>query len=214
MACEKKFWEDPYLRTLDTTVTSVQENVITLKETIFFAFSGGQQSDSGTINDLEVLEARKDGKEIYYKVPIEHGLKVGDPVQVKIDWDKRYKLMKLHFAAELVLEWVYQNFNYPEKIGANISEDKARVDFYWEGNINKVFPELNQAFAQLVEADLEIESNFSDIEDEIRYWAIEGFAKVPCGGTHIKRTSEIGAVRFKRNNIGKGKERIEILLAM
>ena len=214
MACEKKFWEDPYLKTLDTTVTSVQENVITLKETNFFAFSGGQQSDSGTINDLEVLEARKEGKEIYYKVPTEHGLKVGDPVQVKIDWDKRYKLMKLHFAAELVLEWVYQNFNYPEKIGANISEDKARVDFYWEGNINKVFPELNQAFAQLVEADLEIESNFSDIEDEIRYWAIEGFAKVPCGGTHIKRTSEIGAVRFKRNNIGKGKERIEILLAM
>ncbi|MBF4692384.1 alanyl-tRNA editing protein [Fusibacter ferrireducens] len=212
MACVKKFWEDPYLEQLETTVTSVQDDIITLKETILFAFSGGQQSDSGTINGLEVLEARKEDKEIYYKLAKDHGLKVGDLVHTEIDWDKRYKLMKLHFAAELVLEWVYQNYNHPEKIGANISEDKARVDFYWDGNINSVFPELNRAFAQLVEANLEIESNFSDVQNEVRYWRIDGFAKVPCGGTHIKRTGEIGAVRFKRSNTGKGKERIEILL--
>ena len=57
-----------------------------------------------------------------------------------------------------------------------------------------------------------ITSAFSDESNEIRYWEIEGFAKIPCGGTHIKRTSEIGAIRLKRNNIGGGKERIEILL--
>ncbi|HOG04600.1 MAG TPA: alanyl-tRNA editing protein, partial [Accumulibacter sp.] len=38
------------------------------------------------------------------------------------------------------------------------------------------------------------------------------FARVPCGGTHVRRTGEIGSIRLKRNNIGRGKERVEILL--
>ena len=41
---------------------------------------------------------------------------------------------------------------------------------------------------------------------------IDGFARVACGGTHIKRTGEVGPIKLKRNNIGKGKERIEIFL--
>jgi Ser-tRNA(Ala) deacylase AlaX len=44
------------------------------------------------------------------------------------------------------------------------------------------------------------------------FWKIEDFSKVPCGGTHLKRTSEVGALRLKRKNIGKGKERVEIYL--
>lgn len=212
MACRKVFWENPYLVELDTVVTSIKDNQLTLKETIVYGFSGGQQSDSGTINGFEILEARKDEKEIYYTIRAGHGLKVGDLAHVEIDWVKRYRLMKLHFAAELVLEWVYQNYNHPEKIGANITEDKARVDFYWDGNINKIFPELENAIGKIIESDLAIESNFSDVENEIRYWEIKGFGRVPCGGTHIRRTGEIGKVKFKRTNTGGGKERIEIQL--
>ena len=44
----------------------------------------------------------------------------------------------------------------------------------------------------------------------MRYWEIEGFARVPCGGTHLKRTGEVGNIALKRKNIGKGKERIEV----
>ena len=54
---------------------------------------------------------------------------------------------------------------------------------------------------------------FSDEANQGRYWEIEGFARVPCGGTHLKRTGEIGPVTLKRVNIGKGKERIEIRVA-
>lgn len=43
-------------------------------------------------------------------------------------------------------------------------------------------------------------------------WEIEGFSKVPCGGTHVKSTAEVGFVTLKRINIGGGKERIEIRL--
>jgi len=212
MPCKKIFWKDPYLTHLDTVITSVNGNIVTLKETILYAFSGGQQSDSGTINGFDVLDARKEDREIYYTLGDGHGLKVGDDVHIEIDWAKRYKLMRLHFAAELVLEWVYQHYDHPEKIGANITVDKARVDFYWEGNINRIFPELEKAIEEMVSSDLVIESHFSDEENEIRYWEIKDFNKVHCGGTHIKRTGEIGNIKLKRSNPGGGKERIEIQL--
>jgi len=213
MTCKKIFWEDPYLRQLDTQVTNINKNILTLKETIVFAFSGGQASDNGTINGLKILCAEKVGKEIYYTVLDDHGLQVGDNVHVVIDWTKRYRLMRLHFAAELILELVYQKYNHPEKVGANITEEKARVDFIWDGNISDIFPELTQRFTSLVDADLEIVSGYSDMEKEIRYWEINGFARVPCGGTHIRRTGEIGKVKLKRHNIGRGRERIQIELA-
>ena len=212
MACIKVFWENPYLTALEGVVTQVNGDVITVDQTIIYAFSGGQQSDTGSIDGMPVLEAKKENLEIYYTLPSGHGLCVGDKVQQRIDWEKRYKLMKLHFAAELILECVYQDYGHPEKVGANITEDKARVDFYWEGNITSIFPELLARVQTLIANDLMITSAFSDESNEIRYWEIEGFAKIPCGGTHIKRTSEIGAIRLKRNNIGGGKERIEILL--
>ncbi|CZO41432.1 alanyl-tRNA synthetase [Legionella pneumophila] len=46
----------------------------------------------------------------------------------------------------------------------------------------------------------------------MRYWEIEGFSKVSCGGTHVKSTAEVGYITLKRSNVGKGKERIEIYL--
>ena len=213
MSVRKVFWDDPYQTELQTTVTSASENIITLRETIAYAFSGGQQSDDGTINGHKILKAQKNGKEIYYTIDNGHNLKTGDTVLVKIDWDKRYKIMKLHFAAEVILELVNQNFHRPEKIGANITSEKSRIDFIWEKNISEIFPVLEQKAKELIAADKQIISAFSSEADEIRYWKIEGFGQVPCGGTHIKRTSEIGALKLKRDRQGKSKERIEIYLA-
>ena len=213
MALKKLFWEDPYLKEINARVTSVNDNVITLDKTIAYAFSGGQASDSGTINKYKIIEAKKFGEEILYTIDPNHNLEVNNEVIVKIDWDKRYKIMKLHFAAEIILELIYQNFNRPEKIGANITEDKARLDFKWDGNISKIFPFLENRAREIIESNFVIVSQFSDEENEMRYWEIEGFAKVDCGGTHIRKTGEIGDIILKRGkSLGSNKERIEIYL--
>lgn len=213
MAVIKIFWDNPYQTELNTKIKSVDNNIVTLDATIAYAFSGGQQSDDGTINGYKILTAKKVDTEIYYTIEQPHSLKVGDDAFMKIDWDKRYKIMKLHFAAEIILELVNQNFNRPEKIGANITSEKARLDFIWQNNIAEIFPVLEAKAKELIDSDMIIESAFSDPEKEIRYWEIEGFGKVSCGGIHIKRTGEIGAIRLKRDRQGKNKERIEIYLA-
>jgi Ser-tRNA(Ala) deacylase AlaX len=210
---KKIFWENPYLTQLDTVITSVKDTGITVEQTIFFAFSGGQESDYGTIGDRRVLQARTEGRESVYTLENGHGLKPGDQVSMKIDWERRYKLMRLHFAAEIVLELVYQKLGSIRKIGAHIAQDKARIDFEWDGNISKVLPEIQKEALRIIEANHDIISAFSDEEKEKRYWEIRGFARVPCGGTHLKRTGEVGEIELKRKNPGKGKERIEIYVS-
>ena len=210
---KKIFWEDPYLTQLETHIATVKDNDITVEQTIFYALSGGQESDYGTIGNNRVLQARKEGKEIVYTLENSHGLKPGDQVRMNIDWERRYKLMRLHFAAEIVLELAYQNLDSIEKIGAHIAQDKARIDFKWDENISTVFPFIKKEALGIIEANQEIMSAFSDEEKEERYWEIRGFSRVPCGGTHLRKTGEIGEIELKRKNVGKNKERIEIYVS-
>jgi Ser-tRNA(Ala) deacylase AlaX len=208
----KVFWEDPYLTRLDTHITSVNGNIVTVAQTIFYAFSGGQESDTGTIGNYHVLEARKEGLEIIYRLEEGHGLKRGDAVTMTIDWERRYRLMRLHFAAEIVLELAYQNLEPITKIGAHIAQDKSRIDFEWGENIAHAFPMLQEKVRAIISADQPIISAFSDEAQERRYWEVSGFGKVACGGTHLRKTGEVGEIELKRKNIGKGKERIEIYI--
>lgn len=212
MSTEKVFWTEPYLAELNAHVTSADSGRITVDRTIAYAFSGGQSSDCGTMNGYRILKAEMDGKEIYYTLEGNPPLSVGDEICIKIDWVRRYRLMKLHFAAEIILELVNKLMGKPSKIGAHITDSKARLDFVWEDNISGMFPYLLSEASRIIEADLPVISDFSDIKNERRYWEVKDFGRVPCCGTHVRTTGELGPIRLKRENIGKGKERIEITL--
>lgn len=206
---EKIFWINPYQTELCSTVTNIVGNVVELSHTIFYAESGGQESDEGTIGGISVVKAEKYEFGIYYLLEKEPNFSIGDEVETKINWDRRYSLMKLHFAAELVLELFTQSYMI-NKVGAHISQEKSRIDFEWEKNISSLLPEINEKAQKIIDANFNIESGFSNEQLQKRYWKVEGFAQVPCGGTHLKQTSEVGRIILKRKNIGKGKERVEI----
>lgn len=208
----KLFWIDPYLCQCDTTVSAVRGPIVTLAETVFYAFSGGQESDTGTIGGHPVLQARKVGADIEYELAPEHGLSAGDAVRVEIDGERRRRLMRLHFAAELVLELTTRARPGIEKIGAHIAADKARVDFASPENLSPLLPTLAAQAQAIIDSDCPIHKGFSDEATQRRYWEVTGFTRVPCGGTHLRRTGEVGILRLKRKNIGQGKERIEVFV--
>jgi alanyl-tRNA synthetase len=187
--------------------------VITVEETIFYAESGGQESDAGTIGGRPVLRAEKRGFDIWYTLADAEGLRVGDAVPIAIDGARRYRLMRLHLAAELVLELVYRALPGVEKTGAHIAADKARIDFAWPESIAPLLPTFQRDAQALIDADHPIASAFSDEPNERRYWEIAGFARVACGGTHMRRTGEIGKLALARDNRGKGQQRIVIKAA-
>lgn len=99
-----------------------------------------------------------------------------------------------------------------EKVGAHMSEDKARVDFILPENIEIYFPTLLSEFKTIIQSDLPIEKGYINHEKRHRYWRIEGLATVPCRGTHVKSTAEVGYVNLRRKRANKGVERIYITL--
>ena len=208
---QKVFWDDPYQRSLTTRVATVDDARVLFEDTIAFSFSGGQESDTAWVNGVPIIDSQIEGTMIYYTIEDDHGLVPGDTVTMEIDWPRRYQLMRSHFAAELILELITQKYKL-KKIGAHIAETKSRIDVICDQNISSVFEDVLVGYNRIIEQDLPIKKDFSNPETQKRYWEIEGFSKVPCGGTHVKSTAEVGLVRLKRVNIGKSKERIKIRL--
>ena len=150
---EKIFWDDPYKRVLTTKVASVANNVILLEETIAFSFSGGQESDVGYIGWYKILNSEKSKNLIYYTIEEGYSLQVNDEVKMKIDWEGRYKLMRLHFATELILELVTRKLHLG-KIGAHIAKTKSRIDFVYDKNISSIFKEVLANYNKIIADDL------------------------------------------------------------
>lgn len=207
----KVFWENPYQTTLETTVTSVDGNTVLFADTISYSFAGGQESDKAWINGIPIVDSKMDGTLIYYTLANNHNLHAGDAVTMTIDWPRRHRLMRLHFAAELILEIVTQKYHL-EKVGAHIAENKSRIDFKSDTNISPLLPAILAEYNEIITSDRIIEKGYSDVATQRRFWKIDGFAQVPCGGTHVRSTAEVGCVTLKREHPGKSIERIEIRL--
>ncbi len=226
----KVFWDNPYQQSLETKVSQVDGNVIVFAETIGFSECGGQESDVVTVNDIKVLSSRMDKCApflIYYTFPEGHGFVPGTNVTMKIDWLRRNRLMRLHFTCELILVLMNRLFNEtlegvelkPEEIdtiikkrGAHIAENGARVDFECDKNITVYFPKVLEEYNKIIAEDLPIEKGFLDETNQTRYWRLPNIATVPCGGTHVRSTGEVGAIELKRDRANKGVERIRIFL--
>ncbi len=208
----KLYWDEPYRSSVDTVVTAVDGDALTLRDTIFYAFSGGQESDRGSIAGLSVLEASHGEGGPWYRLRPGHGLCVGDSATVAIDGERRYRLMRLHSAAEILLQLVNRALPGVQRIGAHIAEDKARLDFSWPHSLSPLLGMLGTELESFVAKDLAIDCGYSDQAAERRYWRVPSLDAVPCCGTHPRRTGELGSLLLKRDNRGRGQERIEIYL--
>jgi len=214
---QKLFWQDPYQTQCTATITKINGNKIKLNQTIFFAFSGGQESDEGTIGSIKVVEALKQGDkeniiDIEYVLEKEPGFKVGDTVEVKIDGDRRAKLRNLHSATHLLYYFFIAKVGKQKIIGSHIGAEKARIDFEYEKPIQELLPEIEKATNAFLAQNHPILRTPDEKSPDLWWWQC-GEWKMPCGGTHPRTTAETGKIALKRKNIGKGKERIEIFLA-
>ncbi|MCK4319026.1 alanyl-tRNA editing protein [Candidatus Micrarchaeota archaeon] len=208
---EKLFREKPYLEETEAKVTSVNGNRITLDKTIFFAFTGGQASDSGIIGGIPVAEAKAQEKEIFYTLEKEQDFKEGDIVKIKIDAEKRSRIRRLHSAAHIVYMIFTDKTGIKKLIGSNVDEKKSRVDYEYPESISPMLIEIEEKVNEFLARGYEIKTYPSKENPDRWVWECNG-VKMPCGGTHVRNTFEIGKIRLKRKNIGAGKERIEIML--
>jgi misacylated tRNA(Ala) deacylase len=231
------FREDSYLQTLPATVTAITpEGGVVLDRTIFYATSGGQPNDLGRIEwDGRVVElsgvVHPDGdKSRIVHVPVTevHELRSGQSVNLVLDFARRYRLMRMHTALHL-LSVV---FPFPVT-GGSIGEDKGRLDFDMpevpedlqalEDELNRLVAGNHDVTAEWI-TDAEMEQNANLIktmkvkppmgQGRVRLIRIGDVDLQPCGGTHVKNTSEIGALKLgKIEKKGAQNRRVSLLFA-
>lgn len=214
---KKLFHSDPYQTTAQATVESIQDNTVVLDQSIFFAFSGGQESDEGTIGGIAVETATdtstKDNPDVIeYELASKPPFSVGDTVTVVIDEKRRNNIMRLHSAVHLVYYFVIEELGELEIIGSHISAEKGRIDFETETNLNEIRQTIQNQLQDYIQEAHEIQTVPDEQDPHIRWWKCEDYTMM-CAGTHVQNTKEIAQVKLKRKNLGSGKERIEITLA-
>ncbi len=212
----KLFWRDPYQTQCTAKVTSINGMKVKVDQTCFYAFSGGQQSDEGTIAGMRVLNAVKEGDkeniiDIEYELETEPDFKVGDEVEIQIDGKLRSNLMKLHAAAHIVYYFIVEKLGKVKIAGSNVAGDKARIDIATDQALTELVPELEKVTNEFCAQGHEIKRVQDENNPDLWWWQLNEW-RMPCGGTHVKNTKEIGHLKFNRKNKGKGKERIEIIL--
>jgi len=210
----KLFWQNSYQVKFDATVTKIIGDSVVLDATCFYPKSGGQVGDTGYLEALRVIDTLP-GKDvdIVHLLETKPLFNAGTLVHGKVDWERRYNIMKLHSASHIVyylMQEVFGKCCKPASSGI-VDEKKDRSDYQFKEKLNKEKLVVVQERAnQLISKGYGIKT-WS--ENGKRYWKINPFPIMKCGGTHIKNVKEIGAIRIKRGKKpGKGRERIEITL--
>ncbi|MDV3103534.1 alanyl-tRNA editing protein [Thermococcus waiotapuensis] len=208
----KLYYEDPYMKEARARVLEVKDNALLLDQTIFYPTGGGQPHDTGWINGVEVLEVYKDDSgNVWHVVATPEKFRAGDEVELKIDWERRYRLMRIHSAMHL-LEHVLNEIlpGKWELHGSGMSPEKGRYDIEYQENLNQYNEKIIELFNRYVDEGGEMKVWW---EGETRYTQIRDFEVIPCGGTHVRDIKEIGHIKkLKRSSLGKGKQRLEIWL--
>jgi misacylated tRNA(Ala) deacylase len=235
MDTELLFRDDAYLRIASGKVVEVSERGIILDRTIFYPLGGGQAGDTGSMTRdngevLTVADTRKGeilGQVLHVPAPGAVLPAAGEMLQLAIDWDRRYALMRLHTALHVMSCVVIAPVT-----GGNISPDKARLDFDIDISLldaGRIEAGTNELIARAVDTetvwitDEELERRPELVKTmsvqpprgagRVRLLKIPGIDLQPCGGTHVKNIDEICGIRVtKIRSEGRRNKRVEIVL--
>ena len=215
------FRDDAYLTRTAAVVTGVTDRGgILLDQTVFYPTGGGQPGDKGTLTlgDGTVIEiataVKGDTPDEIVHVPAEGSPlpEVGANVTAEIDWDTRHRLMRMHSCLHLLSAVL----PYPVT-GGQVSDGKGRLDFDLpEATLDKeeITAELNRIIGEnhtltsdwISEEELDAQPELVKTmpvqpprgAGKIRLIKVADVDLQPCGGTHVRNTSEIGAVRVRK----------------
>ncbi|MFI5030233.1 MAG: alanyl-tRNA editing protein [Reyranellales bacterium] len=230
---EELFRQDAYLKQADATVTAVEDRGVRLDRSIFYPTGGGQPGDTGMLRwdggEARIADTVKaDGNDVLLVLaPDAPKPAVGTQLRCELDWERRYKHMRMHTALHVMSAIIKGNVT-----GGQVNADKSRLDFNLEGDvptkewvteeINKILANDHPVVPQWV-TDEELTSRPELVktmsvrppmgQGRVRLLSIDGVDLQACGGTHVARTAEIGRVEcIKVENKGKMNRRFIIAL--
>jgi misacylated tRNA(Ala) deacylase len=233
MPVDLLYLRDAYLTEFDATVVAVDGARVALDRTAFYPTGGGQAHDTGRLGEHKVVEVHKEASDVWHVVEAPDGdapFVVGQPVHGVIDWDRRHALMRTHTALHVLCGVIWNEWG-TAVTGGNMEPLSARMDFEFDPLPEGFGRRIEELVNEELKADRPIEVSFLPRSDavldadlirtkvslipetvpEIRVVDIVGLDKQADGGTHVRRTGEVGRIKVvKTESKGKGNKRIRI----
>lgn len=195
----------------------VESNKIVLDQTCFYPRGGGQAADIGEIEGLRVVDVDKDdASDIIHVFEGDVPIKTGDVVHGRIDWNRRYRIMRLHSAAHIVYYVMPQVFGEGCKPASSglLDDQKERADYLFSEKLDREKLQKVEEEANRIISEGRTITTWTENNGESRFWKMDPFPVMACAGTHVRNSREIGSIRVERGKKpGKGKERVEISLS-
>ncbi len=242
-ATDLLYQRDADLREVDATVVAVdtESRSVALDQTVFFPGGGGQPSDSGTLvgtsdgQHWPVPITRISGAVVWHELDGEDSLpEIGDAVRGELDWDRRYRLMRMHTALHVLCGVVFLDYG-ALVTGGNMEPDRARMDFEMDSadftpeRVVEIELRANEALAAAYDVRVRtlprdeafqipdlIRTKINLLPEgiaEVRTVEIVGLDLQADGGTHVSNTREVGTLRVVgTRSKGKANKRMEIEL--
>ena len=227
------YYEKSYQKDFNAKVVKLAGDWVAFDQTCFYPEGGGQPADKGIIKadgqDLAVEDVQKIGTVIMHKIP-GSGLKNGQSIKGRIDWNHRYALMKMHTATH-VLAGVARHVigGHIWQAGAQKGKQSSRLDLthyerFTQDELDKIEEEVNKVIVKGLDVSTkfylrnEAEAKYGFVlyqggaspGKEVRVVSVKGLDVEACGGTHLANTKEIGTFKIIRaERIQDGVNRIE-----
>jgi len=225
---------DSYMKEFEARIQHATGNQIILNQTAFHPLTGGVACDTGYLNKENTrykvvrVEINRETKEIIHVLEQEAvDLKQGDIVKGTLDWERRYRLMRLHTAAHIIAAIMYNDYN-ALITGGQVDVEHAKLDFNLPRTNREIFETAVQKAALEAGKDVQLKIYFLAREEalrmpgvvklaekmppqekELRIVEIPGIDLQADGGPHVKNTSEIGEIRLQKiENKGKNQRRL------
>ena len=218
---ERLYYGDAYLTRFDATVIGAGERVY-LDRTAFYPTSGGQPNDLGMLGGVRVLDVVDEGDRIAHVVerPVPEG-----PVSGEIDWDRRFDHMQQH-TGQHVLSAVFADGFGHQTVSVHFGDTYNTLDLDTGSVARDTLLAAEVRANEIVFAELPVSVTFEDAATaaglrkatgrtgELRVVGIQGVDRSACGGTHVRRTGEIGPILLRRVDRVRGAARIEFICGM
>jgi alanyl-tRNA synthetase len=210
MLSKKIYYTDPYLTKIQTKVdASKSENQntwYTFKETIFYPQGGGQESDSGWINDQVVEDVQSSNGEVWHLLKAT----LTNPVKMRLDWDKRYSNMRQH-TGQHILSACLKKVADLDTLSVHLGREITLIEFDTDQVTDKILEESETLANQIIREHLPVRSTWPDRKElntiplrrkiksedtNIRLVHVGEFDCVGCGGIHVHSTAEVGLIKI------------------
>ncbi|MEM3074134.1 MAG: alanyl-tRNA editing protein, partial [Nitrososphaerales archaeon] len=138
MRTARLYWIDPYISDFNAKVEYINGKEVVLDGTYFYPQGGGQIYDTGTISEIRVVNVRREGDLIIHTLESEPNFQVGSVVECKVDWSRRYRIMKLHSSAHLLYYAMQEEFGEEcRPASPGLTDDvKSREDYIFKEKID------------------------------------------------------------------------------